>query len=477
MKKFSNNSHLSHLSQEPLRLSAFVLKMLSIIIVFTLIPQKNVFAQTDKKSLQNKYEKLQDEIKDTEDLLKDTKSKKQNSLNEVKLIKKKIDVRQEMIQTLSLQMSAVQKEMQEAQKEIGVMEDKLDNLKAEYADMIYYAYINESDYQPIHFVLASKSLNDVIHEIEYVRSYTSYRKQQLETIAATQETLQQNIEQLAQDKKEKENLLGKEQEQKDKLTGEKAEKDVTLKNLQGKEKELAAQIDKKKKDAKDVNKKIQNIIAEEIKKEKEKAEAEAKKKKEAEEKALAEKKAAEKKASETKTTESKTETTAEKKTETKTTAEKKTVPDKPNPNLTPESQLASKNFEGNKGKLPWPVERGVITERFGTHEHPVLNGVMIENNGIDITTSDGASVRCIFEGEVVNVIFNPSFQKGVIIKHGNYYTVYTQLENVSVSAGDKVSTKQKIGTAYTNSDEGTTEVHLEIWKGTALLDPSGWISK
>lgn len=460
-----------------LRLSDLVLKVFLLISVFTFIPQKESIAQTDKKSLQNKYEKLLDEIKDTEDLLKDTKNKKQNSLNEVKLIKKKIDVRQEMIQTLAQQMQAVQKEMQDAQKEIGVMEGKLDKLKEEYADMIYYAYVNESDYQPIHFVLASKSLNDVIHEIEYVRSYTSYRKQQLETIAATQETLQQKIEQLAQDKKEKEKLLGKEQEQKNILTEEKSEKDNTVKNLQGKEKDLAAQIDKKKKDAKDVNKKIQNIIAEEIKKEKEKAEAEAKKKKEAEEKALAEKKAAEKKTTETKSTETKSETTTSTKAETKTTTEKKTVPDKPNPNLTPESQLASKNFEGNKGKLPWPVERGVITERFGTHEHPVLNGVMIENNGIDITTSDGASVRCIFEGEVVNVIFNPSFQKGVIIKHGNYYTVYTQLENVTVSAGDKVSTKQKIGTAYTNSEEGTTEVHLEIWKGTALLDPSGWISK
>jgi murein DD-endopeptidase MepM/ murein hydrolase activator NlpD len=140
-------------------------------------------------------------------------------------------------------------------------------------------------------------------------------------------------------------------------------------------------------------------------------------------------------------------------------------------------QLISKNFEGNKGKLPWPVERGTIVERFGKHAHPVLKDVIVENNGIDISTTDGATVRCLFDGEVVNVIFNPSFQKGVIIKHGEYYTVYTHLSSVSVSAGDKVSTKQKIGNAWEDPDEGTTEVHLEIWKGTVILDPGLWISK
>ncbi|MBC8045319.1 MAG: peptidoglycan DD-metalloendopeptidase family protein [Fimbriimonadaceae bacterium] len=446
-----------------------------IFISILLIPQKEASAQADKKTLQNKYEKLQDEIKDTEDILSDTKKKKQNSINEVKLIKRKIEMREEMIKNISQQVSAAQNEMQETQQQINSMEKDLGRLKDEYAKMIYYAYVNESDYQPIHFILASKSLSDAIHEIEYVRSYTSHRKQQLTVIADTQKELVENAAKLASDKVEKENLLGKEKEQKNKLTEEKSEKDNTLKNLQGKEKELAVQIDKKKKDAKDVNKKIQNIISEEIKKEKEKAEAEAKKKKEAE-KALAEKKAAEKKTTkETKSTETKT--TAEKKTETVSTEKKTTSTEKVNSNLTPEAALASKNFEGNKGKLPWPVERGSITERFGTHEHPVLNGVMIENNGIDITTTEGASVRSIFEGEVVNVIFNPSFQKGVIIKHGNYYTVYTHMNEVTVSAGQKISTKQKIGTAFTDDEEGKTEVHLEIWKGTVLMDPVGWISK
>lgn len=465
MKKFLNSlAYFLH----PASLSRKSLPILLICISLILLQNKQLSAQTDKKALQGKYEKLQDEIKDTEALLQETKKKKQNSLNEAKLAKRKVDVREEMIKTIAEQKALLEKEMQQAQNKIGDLQTELEKLKEEYARMIYYAYVNESDYQPIHFILAAKSINDAIHEIEYIRSYTSYRKQQLNAIESMQGDIQEKIALLAADKNQKETLLDKEQEQKAILLKEKNEKDKALKNIQGKEKELAAQIEKKKKDAKEINKKIQSIIADEIKKEKEKAEAEAKKKKEAEEKALAEKKAAEKKASDTKPV-------AEKKTEP--TAEKKTTPAKPDPNLTPEAQLASKNFEGNKGKLPWPVERGTITERFGTHEHPALPGVMVENNGIDIATTEGAAVRAVFEGEVVNVVFNPSFQKGVIIKHGNYYTVYTQMATVNVEAGDKITTKQKIGTVYTDPEEGQSEVHLEIWKGTALLDPAGWISK
>lgn len=449
-----------------------------LLFVFCLsISTQTVSAQTDKKGLQKKYDKLQDEIKDTEALLKDTKKKKQNSLNEVKLLKRKLEVRAEMIETISAQVKAVNKEMAESQKQITSMEDDLSDLKSEYAKMIYYAYVNDREYEPLHFLFASENISDAIHEIQYIKEYTSYRKQQLTTIKATQAALVERMAALESDKTEKQKLLSTEEEQKKTLLTEKDEKDNTLKNLQGKEKELADQIAKKKKDAGDLNKKIQNIIAEEIKKEKEKAEAEAKKKKEAEEKALAEKKAAEKKATESKTTETKTSETKPAEKETASTTEKKAPDKKETSGLTPEAALASKNFEGNKGKLPWPVERGSITERFGKHEHEVLSGVIVENNGINISTTEGASVRTIFEGEVVNIIFNPSFQKGVIIKHGGYYTVYTGLETVSVKAGDKISTKQKIGTVFTDAEEGKSEVHLEIWKGTVLLDPGLWISK
>ena len=404
----------------------------------------------DKLSLQKKYDQLQSEIQDAQDLLSQTREKKNNSLSQVKLLNRKINVREEMIRNLSMQVQQTAIQIRESSEKITAMEANLESMREDYARMVYYAYVNDKEYEPIHFLFASGSINDAYTEIEYVREYTTYRKQQAAAIKAAQAALELRIAELEKDKVTKQNLLTEEQDQRNTLSKEKEEQDVTLQGLQGEEKKILAQIDQKKKDANALNKQIQAIIAEEIRKEKERAEAEARK-------------AAEKAAKE-----SGTSTTSTVKEEKKTTAPV-------NAGLTPEMALIGQNFASNKGRLPWPVERGTITGKFGTQPHAVLKNVTVENNGIDITTTAGAAVRCLFDGEVVNIIFNPSFQKGVIIKHGEYYTVYTGLTSVSVKAGDKVSTKQTIGTAYTDDDR--TEVHLEIWKNTTLLDPAAWISK
>lgn len=413
-------------------------------LCFMLLVCGTVFSQnTDKKSLEKKYANLQSEIEDTEQLLQQTKKKKQNSLNEVKLLNSQINSRQEIIGNITLQVNAVSKEMRETALVIQSMEADIQNMRNQYAKMITYAYVNDNTYEPLHFLFASGSVNDAINQIQYVKEFSAFRKQQAAAIKAVQAALKTRIGQLESDKSKKEDLLANEKQQKQKLDNEKKAKDNSVKSLQKEEKKISDQLKQKKKDADALNKKIQSIIAEEIRKEKERAATEAAKK-----------------------------AAAEKKTDKKTTT---TAAE--SGGLTPEMTLVSKNFEGNKGRLPWPVERGTITERFGTHAHPVLKNVSVENNGINISTTEGASVRALFEGEVLNVIFSPSFQKGVIIKHGEYYTVYTNLASVNVEPGVKVSAKQKIGTAYTNADEGKTEVHLEIWKGTTLLDPALWISK
>ncbi len=420
---------------------------------------------SDKASLQNKYSKLQSEIKDTEDLLNSTKKKKENSLSELKLLNRKIDVREQVINNIAQQMHSVNEELNETTSAINAMQSDMSELKKQYAQMVYYTYLNDQDYKPLHFIFSSNSINEAFQRVQYIRSFHSFRKEQITAIEEISESLTHKLNIIEEEKEEKESLLTKEEKEKKQLDAEKAKKDDAVKKLQSQEKDLKKQIDKKKKDAAALKNKIQSIIAEEIKKEKEKAAAEAARIKEAEAK-----KAAEQKTTTTGTT-TKTTETATAKTEEKATTEKVNL------GLTPEMQLISKNFAGNKGKLPWPVERGTITERFGKHPHPVLKDVIVENNGIDIATTEGTAVRCIFEGEVVNVIFNPAFQKGVIIKHGEYYSVYTNLENVTVKAGDKVTTKQKIGTAWEDPEEGKTEVHLEIWKNTVILDPALWISK
>jgi septal ring factor EnvC (AmiA/AmiB activator) len=422
-------------------------------------------AQTpDKNALQSKYNKLQDEIKDAEELLTNTKQKKENSLNELKLLNRKIDMREQVINNIAAQVDGVNQELTHTNKAITAMQDDIVELKKQYAQMVYYTYVNDQDYKPLHFIFSAESINDAFQRVQYIRSFHGYRKDQIGAIEEISESLQAKLDQIEKEKNEKESLLTKEEQQKKKLDDEKAKKDQAVKKLQTQEKDLKKQIEKKKKDAVSLKNKIQAIIAEEIKKEKERAAQEAAKQKELEAKKLAEA---------NKTTGTTTSTT----TTTKPVTTEKPAAEKVNLGLTPEMQLISKNFEGNKGKLPWPVERGTITERFGKHEHPVLKDVIVENNGIDIATADGATVRSIFDGEVVNVIFNPSFQKGVIIKHGEFYSVYTNLSDVTVKAGDKVSTKQKIGTAWEDPEEGKTEVHLEIWKNTVILDPSLWISK
>lgn len=433
--------------------------MLGLFLVTTV----QVHAQTsDKAALQNKYDKLQDEIKDAEDLLNSTKKKKENSMNELKLLNRKIDMREEVITTIAQQVSSVNNELTQTTRAIQAMQDDISELKKQYAQMVYYTYVHDQDYKPLHFIFSAESINDAFQRVQYIRSFHGFRKDQITAIEDISESLQAKIAHIESEKVEKESLLAKEEKEKKKLDDEKSKKDSALKKLSTQEKDLKKQIDKKKKDAVSLKNKIQAIIAEEIKKEKQRA-AEELAKKEAEAKKAAEK-------ANTNTTPGTTPTTTPTQTSEKPA-------EKVNLGLTPEMQLISKNFSGNKGKLPWPVERGTITERFGTHPHPVLKDVIVENNGIDIATADGASVRSIFDGEVVNVIFNPSFQKGIIIKHGEYYSVYTNLSDVTVKAGDKITTKQKIGTAWEDPEEGKTEVHLEIWKGTVILDPALWISK
>ncbi|MEZ5013007.1 MAG: peptidoglycan DD-metalloendopeptidase family protein [Chitinophagales bacterium] len=403
--------------------------------------------KNDKDALQKKYNNLQKEIKNTEDLLNSTKKKKQTSLNDLKLLNRKIDMREEVIHTIAQQVKNSDSRMKETSVSIRAMESDLTELKKQYADMVYYTYMNDNDYKPLHFIFSSKSINEAFQRVQYIKSFHAFRKDQVSAIEEIRADLEEKLAIIEKEKEEKEALLEKEESERNKLGKEKETKDKSVKDLQAQESDLKKQIDKKKKESTDLNKKIQAIIAEEIRKEKEKAAAEAAKK------------------------------NAANSGNTNTNTGSKTTNTSTNVGLTPEMELISKNFAGNKGKLPWPVERGTITERFGTHEHPVLKDVIVENNGIDITTTEGATVRSIFDGEVVNIIFNPAFQKGVIIKHGEYYSVYTGLENVTVKAGDKVTTKQKIGSAWEDPEENKTEVHLEIWKNTTILDPSLWISK
>jgi septal ring factor EnvC (AmiA/AmiB activator) len=267
--------------------------------------------------------------------------------------------------------------------------------------------------------------------------------------------LQQTGKELSEKQKElkinlsqKRDLLGAEEKQEKELSKEKTEQQTTLNNLSKKEKKLKKDLDKKIKEKKSLDREIQKIIEREIALERERARAKAK----------AEAEAARKKA----------------------IAEGKPVPaatPESEFKITPETKALSGKFEANKGKLPWPVSRGVITESFGTHPHPVLKGIVTNNNGIDIATTPGAPVKAIFDGVVTGVISIPGSNRALILKHGEYLTVYSNLSSVSVNKGDKVNAGDAIGIADVGDDSDKGEAHLEIWKGKTRLNPQEWIAR
>lgn len=386
-----------------------------------------LFAQKDKKDeLEEKKKKLQQEMASLNKMLAKTTNTKEITLNELIMLNKKISVREEIIATMNNEIEIMQSQIDEGNDSIGVMEGKLDDLKKEYARMIYDAYKNQSSSNRLMFIFASKDFEQAVMRMRYLQEYSSYRHRQAIMIDSTKKDLNVKVDDLQKKKDEKKELLASEESQKEELTKEKAEQQKLFAKLQGKEKELRKQIAEKQKAAKKLDDAIHKIIEDEIKK-----------------------------------ANAKTHTTGTKTNEL---------------SLTPEAKALSKTFESNKGSLPWPVVEGDIFKQFGTYSP--MPGITVTNNGIDIATTKGAVARAIFQGVVTGIVEVPSSGKVVLIRHGEYYTVYSNLKDVFVKAGDNVTTKQTLGTILFNGEDGKTEVHLEIWKGgSTKLNPEDWLYK
>lgn len=389
------------------------------------------FAQ-NKNELEEKKKELQKEISLTNKLLNETKKNKELTLDEVLKLKSKISLRVELISAIDQEIRFVNKQINRNQDVILSLQKDLEKLKQEYAKMIYYAFKNKSTYNKIMFVFSSSSFNQAYKRLKYIQQYSEYRKKQGAAIVETQRELIAKIAELEKSKQEKSALLSLEQQEKQKLAVEQAEQETNVKKLQSKEQELRSDLNKKQEAERKLQKAIERIIEEEIRKAREAA-------------------AKANKGSST-TTESKT-----------------SFP------MTPEALKLSNSFASNKGSLPWPVAEGIITDRFGQHPHPVLSGIIINNNGIDISTTKGAIARAIFDGEVSSVAIIPGGGKVVMIRHGEYLSVYSYLSEVYVNKGDKISTKQHLGTLISEPDKAKTNVHLEIWKGMTKLNPEYWI--
>lgn len=447
-------------------------KNLSRIFIFLLcffVFSNQQFAQSgskSKKDLENKKKRINDEINEINSMLKETKANKRSSLGALVNINLKLEKRQDLINTINAQLNALNKEIKENENKSQILKDNLEKLKAEYARMILFAQRNQDSYTKLMFVFASSNFNQAYSRLKYFQQYSNFRKKQAGEIISTQTLLLANLNELKEQRHEKNILLGTEQVEKQNLSKEKGEQEQVLTELQQKEKELKAELEKKKQETIQLQLAIKKLIAEEIKRKIEEAKTKAASD------ALAAKKAKEAKEKKEKDTKKIKTTTSEKvvNTPVKVKTESNVMPE-----LTEETQALSADFANNRGKLPWPVVKGLICESYGEHEHPAIKGFMISNNGVEICANKGAQVRAVFDGEVTGIAISPTGGKLVIIRHGEYLSVYTNLGDVLVKTGQKVTVKQIIGSVLYNEDEGKNSINLQIWKGQKTMDPSGWL--
>jgi len=395
-----------------------------------------VLAQS-KEELQDKKEKLQNEIKLTNDLLNEAKKEKNNSINTLSTLNRKIAARNEMISTLGIEIGLYAKRIQQLEQEVFIKEEsiikkqsELQSLKEEYAKLVYHAYHNRGAYDRLAFIFSADSFHQAYKRIKYFQQYSQFRQQQVKLIEekeAELETellsLKQNKAMLLVEKNQKTNALGNTEIEKQQLDSERGEQQSLVNDLVKQENELKAELKTKEQQAKVLDAQIRKIIEEEIRKAKEAAASTG----------------------------------------------------TPSFSMTPEQKELAENFTTNKGTLPWPVERGVITERFGKQKHPVLTGIETYNNGIKITTEKGASARAIFDGSISRILNIPGAGKAIIVSHGDYFSVYNNLSDVFVTAGQSIKTKQEIGLISTNSSTNETITELQIWKGNKKLNPAQWL--
>ena len=428
------------------------------VLVFCAVVFSSGFSQT-KQNLESKKKKLNEEINQINSLLSETKAGKKSSLNQLVAINKKISIREELINTIMAEIHQLNRGIKQNEKEINKLKENLAKLKAEYARMIYFAQRNRDSYSRLVFIFASGDFNQAYMRLKYFQQYSQFRKQQAQEIVNAQNQLLVKVNELKEKRHEKNVLLGNEEEEKGNLNKEKQDQEVVLTELQKKEQDLKAELEKKKRDAENLQLAIKKLIAEEIKrKAEEAAKAEA---------ALLAKKTAEKKTTEKKNT----------KTNTKVKDTKEVKKDAVIPELSEEAVELSNDFANNRGKLPWPVTKGYICEPYGEHEHPAIKGFMMFNNGVEICCAMGSQARALFEGEVTAISISPTGGKLVIIRHGEYLTVYSNIGEVAVKTGEKVALKQSIGTILHNEDEGKSSLNFQVWKGQKTMDPEDWLQR
>jgi murein DD-endopeptidase MepM/ murein hydrolase activator NlpD len=393
-------------------------------LVATVTIAGTAFTQDKIKQLENQRIQIEKSIEYTEVLLDNTRENKVASLDELALLNEQILNRQKLIDNYVEERDSRMDTIFQLLFKLDEMAHEVDALKEEYARMIFCAWKNNNAYQRMFYVLASDDFNQAFQRLNYFKVYANTRNQQLQLINEAEAGYSANVDILELSVDTTEKLIAQLESEKALLEKEKQRKDLAVENLRRQEKELVSNQNKRKKKAAELKQQIEIFIAENLHVPK-----------------------------------------------TPSVAVENATMSK-----TPEEELLSTEFLLNRGHLPWPLERGVVSTYFGEHKHPDLEGIKVRNNGINIITQEGSRARAVFDGEVTRVMALPNFNNIVIVRHGNFLTVYSNLEEVFVKTGSYVVTKENIGVVFTDREQSKTELHFEIWEGKTLLDPVKWLA-
>lgn len=431
-------------------------RIICFLFTFCIIAGHIAYAQTRSSSqLKQDKQKIEKEIANTQALLKKTEKNQKASLQQIAVLRQQISSREKLITALNEEILQMEQQQELNQQMILSLQKKLEYMKSDYAQVVYMAYRNRRLMDKVTFILAADDFSQMFRRLRFYTVFSENVRSQTEKIQKTQEELNHKNEEILAMKGEKQNLLsGKETEIK-KLESDRQEKTKNAEQLKKQSQKLSAQLKDKQKKRKELDAAIQKAIKAEI------AAANAKNAK-----SNNKSNASNSKSGSTSTSASSNKSGSSS-ANTRSTA---TIA------LTPEEQTLNNSFVANKGSLPWPVAKGAKVGEFGNYAHPDVPSVMIENRGIDIMTDAGCAVRAVFQGEV-SAVMDVMGTKVVMIRHGEYISVYQNMATVSVSKGAKVSTKQSIGTVAKNSATNTYELHFELWKNDSYLNPNSWLAR
>ncbi len=366
------------------------------------------------KELQKQQRELQQQLEETSKMLKQTKKDETATENKLNLLNNDINIRKKLIRNIQGEINALNGEMSTLLKKRIALQAELEVAKADYARLVRETHYADIQQSPLLFVLSSESFQQLIRRMQYMQQFAAYRKEQVKKIKSLQEDIDEQNNQLNKRKENRSKSLQNQKREQEQLTADQRKQKSMLSSLKKQEKDLLAKQRNQQKKVDELNKKIEQLIAKQV--------------------------------------------------QTTTT-------------LTKEQKLIAGGFEANQGRLPWPVEKGFISGHFGKHQHPVHEHVTVNNKGIYLQTVSGASARAIYEGEVTWCSqMNGTY--AVIIQHGNYRSVYSQLKSIKVKQGDKIQAKQSIGEIMTNPNEDNkTELYFQIYKDRSILNPSLWLAQ